>query len=227
MQDDSVTYDSFVGFGFNRYAYCMYNPLKYVDPTGERYFGWSGGTYEVHVTRGMYINFGDGNTYITTARDIGNVYAGFIAEYHGLTYDITRKAFDSYNGQPEPPVSIESHNKRTEQLLAMLPENMNINNMTDNVKTVIKDSNSMQIVCCPNPTNETLTLSYILEFDTNVDISIYGILGNRLKYINLGKQNGGSQSCNIDVSDLHSGIYFCNIQTNDGIIKSIKIVVEH
>lgn len=23
-----VTYDSFVGFGFNRYAYCMYNQLK-------------------------------------------------------------------------------------------------------------------------------------------------------------------------------------------------------
>ena len=44
MQDDSVTYDSFIGFGFNRYAYCMYNPLKYVDPTGERYFGWSGGS---------------------------------------------------------------------------------------------------------------------------------------------------------------------------------------
>ena len=40
----SATYDSFVGFSFNRYAYCMYNPLKYVDPTGERYFGWSGGS---------------------------------------------------------------------------------------------------------------------------------------------------------------------------------------
>lgn len=26
--------------GFNRYAYCMYNPLKYVDPSGEQYFGW-------------------------------------------------------------------------------------------------------------------------------------------------------------------------------------------
>ena len=26
---------------FNRYAYCMYNPLKYVDPTGERYYGYS------------------------------------------------------------------------------------------------------------------------------------------------------------------------------------------
>ena len=43
MQDDSVTYDSFIGFGFNRYAYCMYNPLKYVDPTGEQYFGWDPG----------------------------------------------------------------------------------------------------------------------------------------------------------------------------------------
>ncbi len=26
--------------GFNRYAYCMYNPLKYVDPSGEQYYGW-------------------------------------------------------------------------------------------------------------------------------------------------------------------------------------------
>ena len=43
MQDDSVTYDSFIGFGFNRYAYCMYNPLKYVDPTGERHVGWNPG----------------------------------------------------------------------------------------------------------------------------------------------------------------------------------------
>ena len=33
-------YDSFVGFGFNRYAYCMYNPLKYIDPSGEQYLGW-------------------------------------------------------------------------------------------------------------------------------------------------------------------------------------------
>ncbi len=24
--------------GFNRYAYCMYNPLKYVDPSEEGYF---------------------------------------------------------------------------------------------------------------------------------------------------------------------------------------------
>ena len=40
MQSHAVTYDSFVGIGFNRYAYCMYNPLKYIDPSGEQYLGW-------------------------------------------------------------------------------------------------------------------------------------------------------------------------------------------
>ena len=42
MQRHVTTYDSFCCSGFNRYAYCMYNPLKYVDPTGEQYFGWNG-----------------------------------------------------------------------------------------------------------------------------------------------------------------------------------------
>ncbi len=28
--------------GFNRYAYCMYNPLKYIDPSGNQYYGWNG-----------------------------------------------------------------------------------------------------------------------------------------------------------------------------------------
>ena len=39
---NSGTYDLLINFGFNRYAYCMYNPLKYVDPSGELYFGWNG-----------------------------------------------------------------------------------------------------------------------------------------------------------------------------------------
>jgi hypothetical protein len=37
--------DDFTGHE-HRYAYCMYNPLKYVDPSGERQMGWIYSTYQ-------------------------------------------------------------------------------------------------------------------------------------------------------------------------------------
>ena len=47
MHVQYVRYKYFVGFSFNRYAYCMYNPLKYTDPTGERCFGWCETSYYI------------------------------------------------------------------------------------------------------------------------------------------------------------------------------------
>jgi RHS repeat-associated protein len=43
LSPDNYMQDPTSQQGFNRYAYCMYNPLKYVDPTGEQYFGWDPG----------------------------------------------------------------------------------------------------------------------------------------------------------------------------------------
>ena len=40
LSPDNYMQDPTSPQGFNRYAYCMYNPLKYVDPSGEHYFGW-------------------------------------------------------------------------------------------------------------------------------------------------------------------------------------------
>ena len=42
LSPDNYMQDLTTQQGFNRYAYCMYNPLKYVDPSGELYFGWNG-----------------------------------------------------------------------------------------------------------------------------------------------------------------------------------------
>lgn len=47
MHVQYVRYKYFVGFSFNRYAYCMYNPLKYTDPTGERCFRWCETSYYI------------------------------------------------------------------------------------------------------------------------------------------------------------------------------------
>ena len=40
LSPDNYMQDPTSQQGFNRYAYCMYNPLKYVDPSGEQYYGW-------------------------------------------------------------------------------------------------------------------------------------------------------------------------------------------
>ncbi|MBQ6084310.1 MAG: RHS repeat-associated core domain-containing protein [Bacteroidales bacterium] len=44
LSPDNYIQDPTTQQGFNRYAYCAYNPLKYVDPSGEQYFGWNGGS---------------------------------------------------------------------------------------------------------------------------------------------------------------------------------------
>lgn len=43
LSPDNYVQDPTSQQSFNRYAYCMYNPLKYVDPSGYRYFGWDPG----------------------------------------------------------------------------------------------------------------------------------------------------------------------------------------
>ena len=40
LSPDNYMQDPTSQQGFNRYAYCMYNPLKYVDPSGNRYYGY-------------------------------------------------------------------------------------------------------------------------------------------------------------------------------------------
>ena len=45
LAPDNYMQDPTTQQGFNRYAYCMYNPLKYVDPSGNRYFGFDEAAY--------------------------------------------------------------------------------------------------------------------------------------------------------------------------------------
>lgn len=55
LSPDNYMQDPTSQQGFNRYAYCMYNPLKYVDPTGERPLGWSGGSTYYFESNRSYV----------------------------------------------------------------------------------------------------------------------------------------------------------------------------
>ena len=83
------------------------NDCPNTSPFDFKSYGYDGDYYALHVSRGMPISFGDGNTYITTARDIGNVYAGFLFGYYGWSYNSTRNGFDNlgnyyYNRKKHP-----------------------------------------------------------------------------------------------------------------------------
>ena len=68
----------------------MYNPLKYVDPTGEQYTDWDP----------SLIN-----------RMEQEMNAGFIVGYRGFTFNEMRWAFDTYQGSSgEPDVSKYAQN---------------------------------------------------------------------------------------------------------------------
>ena len=60
----------------------------------------------LYLYRGMPIySSSDGIQFFGSARDVGNLVAGYYAAAYGMTWDEAREAFDSYNGSQEPLVS--------------------------------------------------------------------------------------------------------------------------
>ena len=48
----------------------------------------------------------DGIHFYGSARDVGNIVAGYYSAAYGLTWDEARDAFDTYNKETEPSVSV-------------------------------------------------------------------------------------------------------------------------
>ncbi len=76
----------------------------------------------------------------------------------------------------------------------------------------------------PNPTSESTTLSYTLPQTAKVNIALYDMLGKQVRSF-AATQNAGLHQHNIDVSDLHEGLYIVNLDI-DGkqITKKINVV---
>ncbi|MCW8849113.1 MAG: lamin tail domain-containing protein, partial [Melioribacteraceae bacterium] len=67
----------------------------------------------------------------------------------------------------------------------------------------------------PNPFNPTTTISYYLPKRTRVLLTLYDILGRKVKTIVDEFQNDGFYSYDFDASQFTSGIYFYKIKGND------------
>lgn len=67
----------------------------------------------------------------------------------------------------------------------------------------------------PNPFNPSTTISYTLMKLTDVNLTIYDVLGNKVKTLINGIQEAGVHTLRFDASSLSSGIYFYTITAGD------------
>lgn len=72
----------------------------------------------------------------------------------------------------------------------------------------------------PNPFAKTTTIPYKLDENSNVNISIYDLLGRKVRQFNAGRQSIGSHKVNWDGCNeigkkVATGIYFCKLQVGN------------
>ncbi len=97
-------------------------------------------------------------------------------------------------------------------------------------KAVVKDFYLQQNY--PNPFNPSTKINFGLKKASNVEISVYNILGNKVATLLNGYKSAGNHSVTFNTSDLSegkkelsSGIYFYRIVTNE-FVQTKKMILE-
>lgn len=72
----------------------------------------------------------------------------------------------------------------------------------------------------PNPFNPSTTISFKLYKDTEVELNIYNLIGNKITTLTKGHYKAGYYELKFNGENLPSGIYICNLKTSFG--NSIK-----
>jgi serine protease AprX len=77
----------------------------------------------------------------------------------------------------------------------------------------------------PNPFSGSTTISYRLEKDSYVHISLFNSLGHEVMTLDRGIKNKGEQTLELEASDLPQGLYFINLRMDQGFVNH-KIVIQ-
>jgi hypothetical protein len=72
----------------------------------------------------------------------------------------------------------------------------------------------------PDPFNPTTTITYSLPYKSNIKLSIYDVLGRKIKTLKNGFESSGEHTVTFEASGLASGIYIILFQTPQGILST-------
>lgn len=67
----------------------------------------------------------------------------------------------------------------------------------------------------PNPFNPSTNINFTLPTASDVTLTVYNVLGQRVATLVNGRMNSGAHGVRFDASNLASGIYFYRLQTNN------------
>ncbi|RQW08237.1 T9SS C-terminal target domain-containing protein, partial [candidate division KSB1 bacterium] len=77
----------------------------------------------------------------------------------------------------------------------------------------------------PNPFNSSTKISYQIPAASQVELSIYNLLGQKVARLISEKQSAGTYEVDWNAAGFTSGIYFCRLATSQGFAKSKKLVL--
>jgi 5-hydroxyisourate hydrolase-like protein (transthyretin family) len=78
----------------------------------------------------------------------------------------------------------------------------------------------------PNPANELTTMVYSINTVSEVQISVYDLLGNKISTVVNEKQSSGKYKAEINTKEIPNGVYVVNLNTN-GQSNTRKLIIQH
>jgi len=78
----------------------------------------------------------------------------------------------------------------------------------------------------PNPFNPTTTISFELAEESNVQLTVYSVLGEQKRLLAHGNYSAGKHEFVFDASALGSGIYFYTLSSNSGTITKKMLLLK-
>jgi hypothetical protein len=79
-----------------------------------------------------------------------------------------------------------------------------------------EQDNSIQLSLFPNPTNNSINISFELMYSNDVQVQVVDAMGRIVKYVDVPNLLTGINSVELDVSSLHQGVYYCTLFTDNG-----------
>lgn len=95
------------------------------------------------------------------------------------------------------------------------------NNEEENVAQAFELSQNF-----PNPFNPATNISYTLDRQTNVRLSVYNMLGQEIQVLDQGFRAPGNYFVNFNASGLNSGMYIYQLQTSYGNITRRMMLIK-